>query len=100
LAERANGFPLDAHVSDLAADGGIEVPKVFQPASPAHTPVSGRSASVSEDIAIDSGVGVSTHGDFLPAYPCVAGASDDFFAVFDDLAGGPDDLGRVSDAGG
>jgi len=30
----------------------------------------------------------------------MVGASDDFFPVFDDLAGGPDDLGHVSDAGG
>ena len=100
MAQWANGFPLDAHFSDLAEDWGIDVPKVFQPASPAHTPVSGQSASVSEDIAIASGGGVSTHGDFLLTYPCVAGASDDFFSVSDDLAGGPDDLGHVSNAGG
>jgi hypothetical protein len=100
LAQWANGFPLDAHFSDLAEVWGIEVSMEFQPASPAHTPVSGQSASASEDIATDSGGGVYIHGDFLPTYPYVAGASDDFFPVSDDLAGGPDDLGHVSDAGG
>jgi len=68
LAQRANGFPFGAHFSDLAEVWGIEVSMEFQPASPAHTPVSGQSASASEDIAIDSGGVISTHGDFLPAY--------------------------------